>query len=136
MKLQTVKSQKLPIQSEQDIVKVRRLVREWAVQANFSLLQQTKLMTATSELARNIFRYAGSGIVQLNLVNNGLRTGLNIVFEDQGPGIADINLAMRDSYSTGGSLGMGLGGTRRLMDQFNITSEVGVGTMVTITLWR
>lgn len=127
---------KVPIQSEYDIVKVRKLVREWSEQAHFSLIKQTKLITAASELARNIFKYAGTGTVQLTVVNLNRRIGLQLIFEDQGPGIADIEQAMTDGFSTGKSLGMGLSGTRRLVDEFNIRSAPGEGTRVNIILWE
>jgi serine/threonine-protein kinase RsbT len=134
--IRIVKSQTIPIQTEQDIVNVRKLVRLLATELQFSLTNQTKLMTAASELARNIFRYGGGGTAQLNTVDNTKRLGLQIIFEDQGPGIPDIELAMTDSYSTGGSLGMGLGGSKRLVDQFAIQSQPGQGTRISILSWK
>jgi serine/threonine-protein kinase RsbT len=131
-----VKSQTIPIKTEQDIVNVRKLVRVLATELKFSLTNQTKLMTAASELARNIFRYAGSGTAQLNQVDNTKRIGLQVIFEDQGPGIANIAQAMTDNYSTGGSLGMGLGGSKRLVDQFDIQSQPGQGTRISILSWK
>ncbi len=135
--IRIVKSQTIPIKTEQDIVSVRKLVRVLATELKFSLTNQTKLMTAASELARNIFRYAGSGTAQLNQVDNTKRIGLQVIFEDQGTGIADIALAMTDdSYSTGGSLGIGLGGSKRLVDQFDIQSQPGQGTRISILSWK
>jgi serine/threonine-protein kinase RsbT len=136
MKVPVVKSQTLPIQTEYDIVNVRKLVREWAVQAQFSLVNQTKLMTAASELARNIYKYAGTGTMEMNLLNDGKRSGIQLIFIDQGPGIANIELAMTDGFTTGGSLGMGLSGSKRLVNEFDIHSEPGHGTQVAIVLWR
>lgn len=134
--MQNLKTQTLPIQSEQDIVTVRKLVREWTVQAQFSVLSQTKLMTAASELARNVFKYATTGTAELNLISDGKRTGLQLIFEDQGPGIANIEQAMTDGFSTGNSLGIGLSGSARLVHDFEITSKEGKGTRAAIIIWK
>jgi len=115
---------------------VRQKVREWAVALGFSLVEQTKLVTAASELARNTFTYGGGGAVQLEVVSNTVRLGLRLTFEDQGPGIADVELALKDGYSTGSGLGMGLGGSRRLVNEFEIESRAGEGTRVTVTKWK
>ncbi len=131
-----VKSQTISIQTEYDIVSIRKAVREWAAQAQFSLVNQTKLMTAASELARNIYKYAGTGMMQMHLLNDGRRMGIQLIFIDQGPGIADIQLAMTDGYTTGGSLGMGLSGSKRLVSEFEINSTLGQGTQVAVILWK
>lgn len=128
--------ERMPILTAEHVVKVRQKVREWAVALGFSLVEQTKLVTAASELARNTYMYGGGGEVQLEVVNNSQRQGLRLTFEDQGPGIADIELALKDGYSTGSGFGMGLGGSRRLVNEFEIESRVGQGTRVTITKWK
>jgi serine/threonine-protein kinase RsbT len=127
---------RLAVRSSEDIVLVRRAVRERAVELGFSLVDQTKLVTATSELARNIVTYAESGAVDIKVVKNGSRTGLQVTFEDQGPGIADVELAMKDGYTTGSGLGLGLSGSKRLVNEFSITTRVGQGTTVRITKWK
>ena len=126
----------VPIQSSEDIVRVRQKVREWAIQSGFSLVDQTKIVTASSELARNALQYGNGGEARLEALNDGARRGLRVTFEDQGPGIADTQLALRDGYSTGGGLGLGLSGARRLCNEFALDSEPGRGTRVTITRWR
>jgi serine/threonine-protein kinase RsbT len=124
------------IQSSQDVVAVRQLAREWAVSMGFSLVDQTKIVTAASELARNTVLYAGGGRVRIEALNDNDRRGLRLTFEDQGPGIEDIDQAMKDGYSSGGGLGLGLGGAKRLSNEFEIDSRVGQGTRVTITRWK
>uniref|UniRef100_UPI0018E9295C ATP-binding protein n=2 Tax=Scytonema TaxID=1203 RepID=UPI0018E9295C len=126
----------MSIQSSQDVVLVRQAVRQLAVKLGFSLVDQTKIVTAASELARNTLDYGGGGTVKLEALQNGMRRGLRLVFEDSGPGIPDIDLALKDGYTTGGGLGMGLSGAKRLMNEFNIVSHVGEGTCVTITKWK
>ena len=126
----------VPIHSSEDIVLVRKKVREWAIQSGFSLVDQTKIVTASSELARNALQYGNGGEARLEALNDGARRGLRVTFEDQGPGIADTQLALRDGYSTGGGLGLGLSGARRLCNEFALDSEPGRGTRVTITRWR
>jgi len=127
----------VPIRGEHDVVTARQLVRDFATQERFSLLARTRLATAVSELARNIVRYAyGDGDMTVETIAEGPRVGIRCVFRDRGPGIADVELAMRDGYSTGNSLGQGLPGARRLVDLLEITSEVGVGTTITIVAWR
>jgi serine/threonine-protein kinase RsbT len=130
-----VKDETHPIHSDHDVVDVRRTVREWATTLGFSLVEQTKLITAASELARNVVRYGGGGTVRLEALNEGARRGLRLSFVDEGPGIPDIALAMRDGYTTGNGLGLGLGGAKRLVDVFEIDSTVGAGTRVVITRW-
>ena len=126
----------MSIQSSQDVVLVRQAVRQFAVKLGFSLVDQTKIVTAASELARNTLDYGGGGTVKLEALQDGMRRGLRLVFEDSGPGIPDIDLALKDGYTTGGGLGMGLSGTKRLMNEFNIVSHVGEGTSITIIKWK
>ncbi|MGK5737443.1 ATP-binding protein [Micromonospora sp. URMC 103] len=123
------------IESDEDVVRVRQLVRTVAVAAKLSLVDQTKLVTAASELARNTLVYGGGGSVEVTTVDNGLRRGVRIVFADSGPGIADLDLALTDGYTTGGGLGLGLSGARRLVDEFDIDTGAGRGTRVTVTKW-
>ncbi len=131
-----IRHETMPIRSSEDIVLVRQMVRAWAVQVGFSLVDQTKVVTAASELARNIVDFAGSGTLDLEELNEGQRRGLRLVFEDKGPGIPDIERALKDGYTTRGGLGLGLGGARRLSNEFAITSRVGEGTRVSITRWK
>lgn len=131
-----IKHETIEIRSSDDVVKVRQRARALAVEAGFSLVDQTKIVTAASELARNTADHGGGGSAIVSLVNDNGRTGLRLVFEDRGPGIADIELALKDGYSTGGGLGLGLGGCRRLMNEFEIDSAPGRGTKVTVTRWR
>jgi serine/threonine-protein kinase RsbT len=124
------------IRSSEDVVLVRQAVRAHAVQSGFSLVDQTKLVTAASELARNALEHGGGGTVRLELVNDGIRRAVRLTFEDRGPGIADIQQALKDGYSTGGGLGLGLGGAKRLSNEFEIVSRPGEGTRITIARWR
>lgn len=124
------------IRSSSDVVLIRQKVRTWAVELKFSLVDQTKIVTAASELARNTVDYGKGGTVTLETLYVGTRKGLRLTFEDNGPGIPDIDLALTDGYTTGGGLGLGLSGAKRLMNEFEIASEVGKGTRVTITRWR
>ncbi len=126
----------LPIRSSEDVVLVRQQVRAWAIRMGFGLVDQTKLVTAASELARNAMSYGGGGTALLEAVNNGGKLGLRITFEDHGPGIPDIGLAMKDGYTTGGGLGLGLSGAKRLSNEFEIVSRVGEGTRVSIVRWK
>ena len=125
-----------PIQSSEDVVGVRQGVRQRAVELGFNLIDQTKIVTAASELARNTVQYGGGGFVAVEGLEEGGRKGLRLTFEDRGPGIADIELAMRDGYTTGGGLGLGLSGARRLSSEFHVDSRPGEGTRVTIVRWR
>ena len=127
--------ERLTVATDQDVVRVRQLVRTVAVQVKLSLVDQTKLVTAASELARNTLVYGGGGSVEVERPSNGRRNGIKIVFADQGPGIADLGLALTDGYTTGGGLGLGLSGARRLVDEFEIDTEVGRGTSITIVKW-
>jgi len=126
----------MSIAKEQDVVPFRNRVKEYAVKIGMSLVNQTKLITAASELVRNMLRYAKGGIVLIEVVSKGRDNGLRITFEDKGPGIADLELAMKDGYTTGKTLGLGLPGAKRLVNEFEIRSEVGVGTTVIITKWK
>jgi serine/threonine-protein kinase RsbT len=124
------------IDSESDIVTARKHVRHTATAMGFGVTDVTRIVTAASELTRNVFRYAGSGVMRWRMVNAGEVLGLELIFEDQGPGISDIKRAMEAGYSTKGGLGLGLPGAKRLMDELEIESEVGKGTRVTVTKWR
>ncbi len=131
-----LKDEQLPIGTEYDVVIARQTVRKWAAELGFNLVDQTKVLTAASELARNVLVHGGGGTARLEILNDGARRGLRLTFEDQGPGIPDIELALRDGYTTGSGLGLGLGGSKRLVSDFDITSTVGKGTRVTITKWK
>jgi serine/threonine-protein kinase RsbT len=124
------------IETEADIAVARRAVRDLAAKIGFGITETARIVTAVSELGRNVHKYAGGGIMQWHALQNGDNTGLELRFEDQGPGIVDVNEALREGYSTGGGLGMGLPGARRLMDQLDIQSTVGKGTTVTVRKWR
>ena len=124
------------VRSSEDVVLIRQLVRALAIRLGFSLLDQTKIVTAASELARNTVDYGGGGTVRLQTLSAGQRVGLRLTFEDKGPGIDDVALVMKDGYTTGGGLGLGLGGARRLSNEFDIVSKPGEGTRVSITRWR
>ncbi|MFP9097882.1 anti-sigma regulatory factor [Flavobacterium sp. RHBU_24] len=132
----TLSKEDFLIVKEQDVVPFRNRVKEAAVKIGMGILNQTKLITAASELVRNLLKYGGGGMVIIESVNNGRENGIRLIFTDKGPGIADINLAMRDGYSTGKSLGLGLPGTKRLVNEFDIQSTVGEGTTVTIIKWK
>jgi len=126
----------MSILREVDVIPFRNRLKEMATKIGMGLVNQTKLITAASELARNMLRYANGGTVALEVVNKGRDNGVRLTFNDKGPGIADIEQAMKDGFSTGKSLGLGLPGTRRLVSEFQIDSKVGVGTTVTITKWK
>jgi serine/threonine-protein kinase RsbT len=127
--------ERLEVRSDQDVVRVRQLVRSLAVAVKLSLVDQTKLVTAASELARNTLVYGGGGAVSAGRVDNGRRRGIRIVFADQGPGIPDLDLALTDGYTTGGGMGLGLSGARRLVDEFDIETAVGQGTTISVIKW-
>lgn len=124
------------IQKEQDVVPFRNRVKEYAVKIGMSLVNQTKLITAASELVRNMLKYAGGGTALIEVVSKGRENGVRLTFQDKGPGIKDIPLAMKDGYSTGKSLGLGLPGAKRLVSEFDLKSAVGKGTTVTIIKWK
>ena len=124
------------IEKEQDVVPFRNRVKEYAVKIGMSLVNQTKLITAASELVRNMLKYAGGGVALIEVISQGRDNGIRLVFQDKGPGIKDIPQAMKDGFSTGKSLGLGLPGTKRLVNEFDIKSIVGEGTTVTIIKWK
>lgn len=134
--MEVIKSSNAPIQTSSDVVKVRQIVREWAAKMGFSLVEQTKLITAASELTRNTLDHGGGGSVRIESLNNATRLGLRLTFSDNGPGIPDIGQALKDGYTTGGGMGLGLGGAKRLVNDFAIESTPGQGTTVMIGRWR
>jgi serine/threonine-protein kinase RsbT len=131
-----VKHDSVDIRSGEDVVRVRQIVRNWATECGFNLVDQTKIVTAASELARNALQYGGGGVLQLDRLEDGGRKGLRLTFSDQGPGIANLELAMTDGYTSGGGLGLGLSGAKRLSNDFAIRSAPGEGTTVTIARWK
>lgn len=130
------KDESRPLRAEEDVVRARQAVRSWAVEMGFSLVDQTKLVTAASELARNTVVYGGGGTLLMEALEDGARKGLRLVFVDQGPGIPDLEKALRDGYTTGNGLGLGLGGAKRLVNEFAIESQAGAGTRVTVVKWK
>lgn len=130
-----ISTETIPVISEADIVTVRRYVREGAAKLGFSLVDQTKVVTAASELARNTLIHGRGGQMELAMLN-GPRSGIRLIFEDKGPGIPDIDLALRDGFTTGSGLGLGLGGAKRLVNEFDVKSRVGEGTKVTVVRWK
>ena len=126
----------MTIAREVDVIPFRNRLKEYAVKVGMSLVNQTKIITAASELARNMLKYAGGGVAVIEVVSKGRENGIKLTFTDNGPGIADIKMAMKDGFSTGKSLGLGLPGTKRLVSEFDIQSEVGKGTVVTVTKWK
>lgn len=125
----------IEVRTQQDIVNARHEVRTRAVAVGFRLVDQTKIVTAASELARNTVSYGGGGTLRIETLEDGLRKGLRLTFEDRGPGIADIDLALTDGYTTSGGMGLGLSGSKRLVNEFDIWSKPGEGTRVTVTRW-
>jgi serine/threonine-protein kinase RsbT len=123
------------IAGDADVVRIRQLVRSFAQRAKFSLVDQTKLVTATSELARNTLNYGGGGTAEVTMIANGRRVGVRAQFIDEGPGIPDVSLAFTDGWTSGRGLGLGLAGARRLVDEFELSTEVGRGTRVTVVKW-
>jgi serine/threonine-protein kinase RsbT len=126
----------LPLRTEADIVASRQAVRQLAVALKFSLVDQTKMVTATSELSRNTLVHGGGGQMRWEIIEEGIKRGLRLHFEDQGPGIPDLNLALTDGWTSGGGMGLGLPGSKRLVHEFNVRSAPGAGTCVTITRWK
>lgn len=129
-------AEQLPLESDEHVVRVRQRVRARAIELGFSLVEQTKVVTAASELARNTIQHGGGGHACIEPLADGARRGLRLSFEDRGPGITDIALAMKDGYSTGGGLGLGLSGAKRLSNEFEISSTPGIGTRVVIVRWK
>jgi serine/threonine-protein kinase RsbT len=136
MGMKVLRSESIPIRTSEDIVLARQAVRKQAVSLGFGLIDQTKIVTASSELGRNTLDYGGGGSVRLEVVENGTRTGLRLTFEDQGPGIPDLPLALTDGFPSGNGMGLGLGGAKRLSHEFEIASKPGEGTMVSIIRWK
>ena len=130
------RSEVVPVRGEQDVVSVRQMVRSWAVAQGLGLVDQSKLVTAASELARNTVVYGGGGTVLLEALERDGRRGLRLTFEDQGPGIPDVALALRDGYTTGTGMGLGLSGSKRLVNEFDLWSEPGRGTRITVVRWK
>ena len=131
-----LKREAVPLKTSNDVVFARQKVRQWAQEIQFSLVDQTKLVTAASELARNALDHGKGGSMVVELLTQGGRSGLKMIFEDQGPGIADIEQALKDGFTTGAGMGLGLGGSKRLVNEFSIESEVGKGTRITAVRWR
>jgi serine/threonine-protein kinase RsbT len=134
--MQTASVENVPVISGADVVRARHAVRKAAVDLGFSLVEQTKIVTAASELARNMVDYGGGGTVTIEALEDGRRKGLRLVFEDQGPGIADVEQALRDGFTSGTGMGLGLGGARRLSNEFEIRSAPGEGTRIAIVRWK
>ena len=132
----TRRHERITVMTNDAVVSVRQTVREFAVETRLSLVDQTKLITAASELARNMVVYGGGGQVLLEAIDDGGRAGVRVTFSDEGPGIPDVTLAMRDGYTSGGGLGLGLGGAKRLVHDFDLRTEVGKGTTIVITRWK
>ena len=130
------KREVLPLKNSNDVVMARQKVRQWAIELRFSLVDQTKLVTAASELARNTLDYGLGGEMTIEVIASGVRSGLRLTFEDRGPGIPDIEQALKDGYTSGSGMGLGLGGSRRLVNEFEIASEVGKGTRVSVVRWK
>ena len=134
--MNVLKRELIQLKSPNDVVLARQRVRQWAVEFQFSLVDQTKLVTAASELARNALDHGKGGSMAMEALVNGGRSGLRLIFEDQGPGIPDIEQALKDGYTTGSGMGLGLGGSKRLVNEFSIESEIGKGTRITAVRWR
>jgi len=136
MAMPIVKSERWPVRSGEDIVRVRQIVRRWAVELGFGLVDQTKIVTAASEIARNTVDHGGGGEVLVESLSENARRGLRLVFEDKGPGIKNIDEALKDGFTTSRGLGLGLGGARRLATEFSVESRPGEGTRVSLTRWK
>lgn len=132
----TLKSESVPVKDSSDVVLLRQKVRAWTTELKFSLVDQTKMITASSELARNAVGHGGGGTCLMEIISNGTRTGLRLTFEDHGPGIPDLDLALKDGYSTAGGMGLGLSGSKRLVNEFQIASKAGEGTRVCVVRWK
>ncbi len=136
MTVTVLKHEILNVRSSDDVIRVRQMARLWGLEVGFGLVSQTKFVTATSELARNMLDFGGGGVVLFEVLDSSNRRGLRLTFEDHGPGIADLSMAMKDGFTTGMGLGLGLGGSKRLVDDFEIVSRLGEGTLVKITSWK
>jgi serine/threonine-protein kinase RsbT len=131
-----VRTESRDVRTSEDVVGVRQIVREWSIASGLGLVDQTKIVTAASELARNLIVYGGGGTMTIEALNDGAKRGVRVIFEDHGPGIADVEQALRDGSSSGAGLGLGLGGAKRLANEFHIDSRPGEGTRVTIARWK
>ena len=131
-----VRDEQVSVRGEDEVVRVRQLAREWAISLGFGLVDQTKIVTAASELARNALTYGGGGSAEIELLGGEKRQGLRVTFIDRGPGIANVDEAMRDGFTTGSGLGLGLGGAKRLVNEFAIQSTPGEGTRITVVKWK
>ena len=131
-----VRTESRAVRTSEDVVGVRQIVREWSIASGLGLVDQTKIVTAASELARNLIVYGGGGTMTIEALNDGAKRGVRVIFEDHGPGIADVEQALRDGYSSGAGLGLGLGGAKRLANEFHIDSRVGEGTRIAIARWK
>jgi serine/threonine-protein kinase RsbT len=134
--MNVLKRETQPLKTSNDVVLARQKVRQWAIELKFSLVDQTKLVTAASELARNALDHGRGGNMIAEVVSQGAKSGLRLIFEDEGPGIPDISLALKDGYTSASGMGLGLGGSKRLVNEFDIQSEVGKGTKVTVIRWK
>jgi serine/threonine-protein kinase RsbT len=134
--MSVLKQETHPLKSSNDVVFARQKVRQWAIELKFSLVDQTKLVTAASELARNALDHGKGGEMTMEVLTAGARSGLRLTFADRGPGISDVEKALSDGFTTGSGMGLGLGGSKRLVNEFSIESEVGKGTKVTVIRWR
>ena len=134
--MKIINNETVRLRASEDISYIRQIVRNWMVELRFSLVEQTKIVTAASELARNTIEHGGGGTVQLITLNDSGRTGLQLIFKDKGPGIPDLEIALKDGFSTGSGLGLGLSGSKRLVDEFDLKSKPDKGTCITITKWR
>ena len=134
--MSVVKREVIPLQTSNDVVVARQKVRQWALELRFTLVDQTKLVTAASELARNTLDHGRGGEMEMEIVNGLARSGIKLTFMDNGPGIADIDAALKDGFTTGSGMGLGLGGSKRLVNEFSIESEAGKGTKVTVVRWK
>lgn len=132
----TTRSETFQIRAAPDIVNVRQVVRSWCLTISMGLVDLTKIVTAASEIARNTLDYGGGGTMLIEELRDGLKAGVRLTFQDEGPGISDIGRAMTDGFTSGGGMGLGLGGTKRLVDEFDLASTPGAGTRVTITKWK
>ena len=130
------KRETLPLKNSNDVVLARQKVRQWAMELKFTLVDQTKLVTAASELARNTLDHGKGGAMTIEQTSAGSRVGLRLIFEDQGPGIPDIEMALKDGFTTGNGMGLGLGGSKRLVNEFSIDSAPGKGTRITVVRWK
>lgn len=131
-----VRTETVPVKDSDDVLRVRQIVRTWAVACKFSLVDQTKIVTAASEIARNTVIYGGGGELVLEALEEHGRNGLRLSFSDQGPGIADVEQALSDGFTSGGGLGLGLGGAKRLVNDFTIETKPGAGTTIRLTRWK